>query len=189
LWKFLLRQLRQEEKLNLSLLSIDGSLMESFSFADTTGYSGKHHQVGIKVSILADEEGLPLGTKLNTGNVNDISLAEETAKKLNLAPGFLLGSTLLADKGYDSLQFRIFCLQQGIVPCIPRRNCTGVREKDWQYYLYNKREGRKRFVVERTTAWIKSFRRLRHRFDYQSSSFEAFLKLAILVICVRRLIP
>lgn len=50
-------------------------------------------------------------------------------------------------------------------------------------------EGKKRFIIERTNAWLKSFKRLRFRFDYTSTSLEAFLYLAIIVICVRKLLP
>jgi transposase len=49
-------------------------------------------------------------------------------------------------------------------------------------------EGKHRFIVERTNAWFKSFRRFRNRFDYHIASFEAFLYLAIIIICVRRLV-
>ena len=55
-------------------------------------------------------------------------------------------------------------------------------------YQYDTEEGQHRFIVERTNAWLKSFRRLRNRFDYQIASFEAFLYLTIIIICVRRLV-
>ena len=46
---------------------------------------------------------------------------------------------------------------------------------------------RKRYVVERTLSWLKGFRRVRYRVDRTAVSFQAFVYLAILVICVRRL--
>jgi transposase len=46
---------------------------------------------------------------------------------------------------------------------------------------------RKRYVVERTVGWLKGFRRLRYRVDRTSASFQAFVYLAVLVLCVRRL--
>jgi transposase len=55
-------------------------------------------------------------------------------------------------------------------------------------YRYDKEIAKNRFIVERTNAWLKGFRRLRCRFDYQTASFEAFLYLAIIIICVRRLV-
>ena len=82
------------------------------------------------------------------------------------------------------------CSDFGLLPNIHKRECTsGDDDRTFLYYLYDKLQGKKRFVVERTNAWVKSFKRLRFRFDYKASSFEAFLYLAIIVICVRRLLP
>jgi transposase len=47
---------------------------------------------------------------------------------------------------------------------------------------------RKRYVVERTFSWLKAFRRLRYRIDRTSVSFQAFVNLTLLVLCVRRLV-
>jgi hypothetical protein len=47
---------------------------------------------------------------------------------------------------------------------------------------------RKRYVVERTIGWLKGFRRLRFRVNRTAASFHAFVYLAVLVLCVRRLI-
>ena len=47
---------------------------------------------------------------------------------------------------------------------------------------------RKRYVVERTLGWLKGFRRLRYRMDRTAASIHAFVYLAVLVLCVRRLI-
>ena len=43
-------------------------------------------------------------------------------------------------------------------------------------------------MVERTLGWLKAFRWLRYRVDRTAASFQAFLSLAVLVLCVRRLI-
>ena len=45
-----------------------------------------------------------------------------------------------------------------------------------------------RYVVERTLGWLKAFRRLRYRVDRTAQSFHAFVYLALLVLCVRRLL-
>jgi transposase len=45
---------------------------------------------------------------------------------------------------------------------------------------------RKRYVVERTLSWLKGFRRLRYRVDRTATSFTCFMCLAILVLCMRR---
>lgn len=133
--------------------------------------------------------GIPIAMVVAKGNIVDTTLAETTVDSIRIAKSAIQGSDFLGDKGYDCLEFRIHVAEYGSIPCIPKRKCTKVKDKHIWYYMYDKLKGKKRFVVERTNAWLKSFRRLRMRFDYKASSFEAFLYLAILVICVRKLFP
>jgi hypothetical protein len=56
---------------------IDGSLIESFEFAEKTGYSGKHHHTGVKVCVIVEGSGIPLAMVSATGNLVDITLANE----------------------------------------------------------------------------------------------------------------
>ena len=189
LWELLLRLLREEGKLSVNKLSLDGSLVQSFAFREKTGYSGKHHRTGVKISTIAEENGIPVALITAKGNIVDITLAESTINDIHIAHQSVQGSEILADKGYDSYPFRKFLTKVDLMPHIPKRKTTKVTDKNSWYYIYNKTKGAKRYVIERTNAWIKSFRRLRMRFDYKASSFEAFLYLAIIVICVRKLLP
>ncbi len=49
------------------------------------------------------------------------------------------------------------------------------------------RLGRVRWVVERTIAWLLSFRRLALRYDRSADTISALLTLACTLICHRRL--
>lgn len=187
LWELLLRLLRKQKLLCFEQIGIDGSLLPSFAFKDKTGYSGKHHRTGVKMSVVVEATGIPIAMVTAKGNIVDITLAEATVDNIRVAKSVLQGSDFLGDKGYDCLEFRIHVTKYGSLPNIPKRKTTQVRDKHIWYYLYNTIKGKKRFVVERTNAWLKSFRRLRMRFDYTANSFEAFLYLAVIVICVRRL--
>lgn len=189
LWELLLRMLRSNNLLELQTTSIDGSLIPSYEFADKTGYSGKHHQTGVKISVIVEGTGIPLALVAAQGNIIDITLAENTVNSIRIAQAAVRGSLFNGDKGYDCLEFRIYASDFGMLPNIPKRKCTnGDNDQTFIYYLYDKLKGKMRFVVERTNAWVKSFKRLKFRFDYKASSFEAFLYLAIIVICVRRLL-
>ena len=182
--------LRSNKLLNLQTINIDGSLVQSFAFKDKTGYSGKHRKTGVKISVIVEGTGIPLALVVASGNIVDITLAEATVDNIRIAQKAIQGSLLNGDKGYDCLEFRIHASDFGLLPNIPKRACTkGDDDYTFLYYLYDKLKGKRRFVVERTNAWVKSFKRLRFRFDYKASSFEAFLYLAIIVICVRRLLP
>jgi transposase len=47
--------------------------------------------------------------------------------------------------------------------------------------------GRWRWVVERTFAWLNQFRRLRVRYEKRADIHTAFLLLACILICWKRL--
>jgi transposase len=94
---------------------------------------------------------------------------------------------LLADRGYDSLRFRRFVHDRGFRPLIPTRSCIPAEQAVGELYGADVVLQRKRYVVERTLSWLKGFRRLRYRVDRTAASFQAFVSLAILVLCVRRL--
>ena len=187
-WRVLLRLLYKQKHYKKELLSLDGSVIESFAFKDTTGYSGYKHKMGTKISTVANKTGIPLAVVIAKGNIVDISLAAPTLAQIQLPRSYIRGGELLADAGYDSRIFRQTVVHYTLVPFIPRRKRGKIKQKYQLLYLTNIPLQKKRFVIERTNAWLKNFRRLRMRFDYTLLSFIAFVYLAILVICVRRLI-
>ena len=197
-WHSLLNFLVQDKRLDRSLISIDGTLIPSQEFTEQTGYSGKHRAVGTKLSLLVDRAGTPLAVSLAPGNYHDGALVFLTLanifKPLPILRDILPDAaktaepTLLADKGYDSLRFRRFVQERGFRPLIPARQCIPAKQAAGELYAQDAALQRKRYVVERTLGWLKGFRRLRYRVDRTAASFQAFVYLAILVLCVRRLI-
>ena len=79
---------------------------------------------------------------------------------------------LHADKGYDYRRCRDACRRRRIKHRIAR---VGVEAKG--------RLGRHRWVVERTIAWLKRYRRLAVRHERRSDLHQAFLTLACCAIC------
>lgn len=182
-WEVILRKLNQLRKLDLRVASIDGSLVESFGFSDTTGYSKKYQKTGTKISTLVDFLGTPFNIVFAPGNRHDMPLAIPTITNNSVGKP----ETLLADKGYDSdkLRFKLNCV--GIFPNIALRRIKHRKNKQAEK-TYNKNLGKMRFKIERTNAWIKSFRRLHFRFDYTLASFSALTYLGLIVICLRKLV-
>jgi len=176
----ILFSLKTEKKLDIEIASLDGSLVPSFNFLDTTGFSGKHYRTGTKLSILADFLGFPLNIVFAPGNRHDQPLAMPTLVNNKVGKPKIL----LADKGYDSDKFKQKLKNLDIEPNIPQRNIKNRKKQD----NYNIPLGKMRFKIERTNGWIKSFRRIHFRFDYTLTSFKAFTYLALIVICVRKLI-
>jgi transposase len=195
-WRALLNILVQSKRLDRSLISLDGTLIPSQEFTEQTGYSGKHRLVGTKLSVLVDRAGTPLAVSVAPGNYHDGALGFLTLanifKPLPILRGILPDAakttqpTLLADKGYDSLRFRQFVHEHGFRPLIPTRRCIPPEQATGELCAEDTVLQRKRYVVERTLGWLKSFRRLRYRVDRTATSFACFVYLAILVLCVRR---
>ena len=185
-WNWLLSHLAKQNKVKLQTTSLDGSLVPSFGFSQTTGYSGKHNQTGIKVSSIVEENGFPLCAMFAPGNIHDLDLAVATVGKVKVGKR-TRPEIVLADKGYDSVPFRRSLRSRGIRANIPERQYSH-RRKRGRPPKYDQELGKKRYTVERTNAWWKSFRRLHFRFDRYLSSFEALFTLGAIVICVRRLV-
>jgi transposase len=132
------------------------------------------------------------------GNYHDGALGFLTLANIYKPPPILRGilpelaqtsePTLLADKGYDSLRFRRFVQERGFRPLIPPRRCIPAEQAVGELYAEDAALQRKRYVVERSIGWLKGFRRLRYRVDRTAASFHAFVYLAVLVLCVRRLV-
>jgi transposase len=197
-WRTLLNFLVQGKRLDRSLISLDGTLIPCQEFTEQTGYSGKHRMVGTKLSPLVDRAGIPIAVSAAPGNYHDGALGFLTLANIYKSPPILRGilpdaaktaePTLLADKGYDSLGFRQFVHNHGFRPLIPPRRCIPVEQAMGELYAEDTALQRKRYVVERTLSWLKGFRRLRYRVDRTAASFHSFVYLAVLVLCVRRLI-
>lgn len=179
-WNLILQKMYKLSKLDLNIASIDGSLVPSFSFSDTTGYSGKHKKTGTKISTLVDFLGTPFNVVFASGNTHDMPLAIPTITNNPVGKP----NMILADKGYDSDKLRLKLSKAGINTNIPTRNIKNRK----QQVNYNIPLGKMRFKIERTNAWIKSFRRLHFRFDITLASFKALTYLALIVICIRKLI-
>jgi len=180
-----LRLLDQEGKLDLTLGHVDGSLVQSPAFKDGTGYSGKHHRTGTNVAITTERNGLPLTSLSTNGNRHDLHVAERVVKKIRVGAKRRI-KELNGDKGYDSRDFRTALRRRGIKSNIPKR-IYKHRRKRGRPPGYSKATGKIRSFVERTIAWLKYFRKLRYRWERKRSMFQAFVDLACLLICLRRM--
>lgn len=186
-WNLLLSLLAKIKLVSLAMVKLDGSLVPSYCFASGVGYSGKHKQNGVKVSAAVDSEGLPLSVRLAPGNVHDLPLALPTLDSIRVGKR-IRPKLVLADKGYDSRQFRKALRERRIKANIPERQYHR-RRKQGRPPQYDPDLGKTRFTVERTNSWLKSFRRIHFRFDRSLVMFEAWVLLACVVICLRRYLP
>jgi transposase len=118
-----------------------------------------------KIHAVTDEAGLPVRLFVTAGNDADISHAETMAEELD-------AEMLVADKGYDSDEFRASLKASDITPCIPSRSNRKHPQP------YSKPSYRKRHVVENFFERLKNFRRVATRYDKLAETFLGFVCLA-----------
>ena len=186
IWRGFLKVLDEQQVLDFTTGQIDASLVSSPQFQDATGYSGKHKKTGTKISLVVDHNGIPLGMEVVPGNIHDLKCAETTVRELKV--GKKTGvRTLNADKGYDSQNLRRILRKRAIQPNIPSR-VFKTRRLRGRKPKYDKTVAKQRPFVERTFAWLKSFKKLKLRTDRTKFMFEGFVLLGCIVICLRRVL-
>jgi transposase len=139
---------------------------------------------GSEYHLLIDAIGIPLAVGLSAANSHDSQLLEQLVDAVLsiIGPRGRPGRPrkrpvkLHADKGYDFPGCRRALRRRGISPRIARR---GVES--------SQRLGRHRWKVERSLAWLLANRRLTIRYERRADILTAFLHLACVLICARKL--
>ena len=92
---------------------------------------------------------------------------------------------MIADKGYDSDPLRERLAHRHIELIAPhRRNRRKPPTQDGRAL----RRYRRRWIVERTFAWIGNYRRLVVRWDRSLTIYNAFFHIACFMIVLRRVV-
>ena len=173
------------DAIDWSRASLDSISVRAKRGGEQTGPSPiDRGKAGSKYHLLVDRQGVPLAVQLSAANVHDSKLLEplvdavEPIRRPTREPGRprKRPAKLHGDKAFDYPHLRQALRQRGITPRIARR---GVESSE--------RLGRHRWIVERTQAWLVTFRRLAVRYDRQAVSVLAFLHLACALICLRYL--
>jgi len=83
---------------------------------------------------------------------------------------------LIADRGYDSDQFRAALEHLGITPCIP------ARKNRKRPHLHDERLYKARHRIENAFAKLKDWRRIATRYDRCADIYMAAIVIAAIVI-------
>ena len=90
---------------------------------------------------------------------------------------------VIADRAYDADWLRRRLKRRGIeLVCPHRRGRRRATLQDGRKL----RRYRRRWIVERTFAWLGNFRRLVVRYERNVQMFEAFIHVACMVIALRQ---
>jgi transposase len=149
-----------------------------------------------KYHLAVDGNGWPLELRLGPGNENERAHLLPLIDALRAA-GYQ-PREVWADRGYCSDRLRDELNARGITPKISRRRRPGQPLAPGQTSRHGTRGrqrvirrsdplARHRWVVERTNAWLRRFRRLTIRTEPNSHVYLAYLTLALVVILGRAL--
>jgi transposase len=143
---------------------------------------------GTKWMVVVDGAGVPLGKHLDSASPAEVKLAEKTLAAIRVPtrgrprqkPERMIG-----DKAYDSDPLRTRLRRRGIELIAPhKRNRVRPPTQDGRAL----RRYRRRWIVERTIAWLGNFRRLVVRWDRSATIYQAFFHIACLMIVLRRVV-
>jgi len=136
---------------------------------------------GTKWMVVVDGQGVPLGDYLHSASPADVRLVEKTLVSIRVKRRHRSGrprqkpQRMIMDRGYDSDGLRKQLRRRGIEPIIPHRK--GRRKPPMQDGRGLQRYKR-RWIVQRTFAWLGTFRRLVVRYDRSLTIYRGFFHIA-----------
>lgn len=179
---------RHKANFDLSSVDLDGSHTPAIRGGQGVEYQGRKKRKTTNALYLTDRQGLPLAmSEPVSGNHNDLydievqfEIITATLEKADIAVD---GLFLNADAGFDSKELRKCCDSKDINAniCFNKRNGDTDRDEYFDQELYDQR-----YAIERTNAWMDSFRSLLNRFDTTTASWKGFNLLAFIVIALKK---
>jgi len=132
--------------------------------------------------VIVEGDGGPLGAVVAGANVHDTKLLEQTIEAIvvDRPDPDEHEQHLCLDKGYDNPTGRQAAEQGGYVPHIRK---IGEEKFDAKK---RKRHPARRWVVERTLAWLSKWRSILVRHAKKSENYLAMIQLACILLWYRR---
>lgn len=139
---------------------------------------------GMKLELVVDRRGTPLGAVTAAADVAEVHLARPALEAVPAGVSVPWDVPVVADRAYDSDPLRAELASDGYRLLAPhRRNRTRPPTNDGR----RMRRYRRRHVAERTFGWLHSFRRVMVRQEWYSFIHTGFVDLACALIALRRL--
>jgi transposase len=137
--------------------------------------------------LLVDANGVPLGVAVDAANVSEtaLGLAVVMMALVTLPVGDVTPIPILGDRGYDCDWLREQLAALGL-RLIARHRSNRVKEPTSDGRC--ERRLRRRWKVERSHAWLHSYRRAVTRFERSLNRFEGFVCLACAFMALGKLV-
>ena len=141
-------------------------------------------KLGVKRSIVTDQNGIPIGFVMDGANRHDVKLARATLESIPIDRPEVKAyhrQHLCLDAGYVGDEVKDLAEEFGYTLHVRSRgeeaadirNQTGQKARRW--------------VVERTHSWLNRFRRILIRWEKKSSNYIAMVHLALAFITFGKL--
>lgn len=186
-WKNYLRV--NKPILDLSSMDLDGSHSTALKGGEEVAYQGRKKRKTSNSLYLADRQGILLCmSDPIKGKHHDLYEIETIFRKMLVelqSSGIAINGLFMnADAGFDSKILRKVCFEFDIIPnlCLNPRN--GERQDD---DYFDEKLYAERYSIERSNAWIDSYRSVLNRFDTTVSSWSGWNYLAFVAILFKKL--
>jgi transposase len=186
IWQILLDKHRTT--LDLSSVQLDGTHTPAKRGGEAVGYQGRKKCKTSNMLILSDSNGIPIAcSEPIAGNHNDayqlVPNFKMMIKPLESSNIRVDGLFLNADAGFDTKEFREYCFTNDIIDNIDNNKRNGKSDASLLDELLYK----KRFVIERTNAWLDAFKAILTRFETNVLHWKTLNIIAFCVILLRQL--
>jgi transposase len=139
----------------------------------------------MKVEVVTERTGIPIGVATDAANVSELALAGVALADIPADVPVPFGVPVIADRAYDSDPLREELAGDGYRLHAPhRKNRTRPSANDGR----RMRRYKRRWIVERTFAWVHSYRRVVTRFERNVNLYDGFVHLACAFIALNRLL-
>ena len=135
----------------------------------------------MKLEVVVDASGLPLGMAAAAANVSEPDLLMPALDDVPVA--IPPGTPVVADRGYDADALRDDLEEAGFVPIVPhRKNRVKPSRNDGRRL----RRYRHRWRIERTNAWLHCYRGLAVRWSYYPFMYVGLVYLSFIHVALNR---
>ena len=155
---------------------MDAQSVKNADTASVKGYDAGKKVSGIKRHIAVDTQGLPHAIALTTAEVTDRKGALQALRRCKPALGKV--QALLCDSGYTGQPFA-----QGVKDILGEDVTVQIAKRS-ELHTFNVMP--KRWVVERSFAWLEKNRRLWKNCERWLNTSLQFVHLAFLALLLRR---
>ena len=180
LFSQVIRHLIEAGRIDLEECFVDATFAAAKGGGDAVGLTRKGK--GTKVQLVVEGKGIPLGLSVDSASVGETAMVQQT---LAFGEPAVQPEHLIGDKAYDADPLDETLAELGIEMIAPHR--SNRRPDTVTQAGRPLRRYRRRWIVERTIAWLGYHRRLLTRWEKHASLFTAFATLGCLMIALRHL--